>query len=113
MAFSTSDVTAKVRRIIGDNFEPYRWEDAEIREHLQTAIKRLNVNVPSTRYIFEDMVDYIELPDDADADIQIHDSYEEALVYYVVHLCYTKDDPDTSNAELSAAYFTRADGLMR
>lgn len=113
MAFSTSDVTAKVRRIIGDNFEPYRWEDAEIREHLQTAIKRLNVNVPSTRYIGDDMVDYIELPEDADADISIHDSYEESLVYYVVHLCYTKDDPDTSNAELAAAYFTRADGLMR
>ena len=113
MGFTTSDVTSKVRKIVNDTLEPYRWEDDEIRDYLQTAVRRLNVNVPTTRYLGDDMVDYVELPEDADADIPIHVSYEEALVYYVVHLCYTKDDPDTSNAELAAAFFTRADALMR
>ena len=112
MEFTTDDVFAKVRRIIGDEVEPYRWEDEELRENLQLALKRLNVRVPVTRYAGNDIVDYTELPDETDAPIPVDAKHEEGLVYYVVYLCYSKDDPDTANAELANAYLAKAERLM-
>ena len=112
MAFTTNDVLTKVRTIINDDFEPYRWSDEVLRVNLQTAAKRLAVSAPHTRYIGNDVVDFVEIPEDGDEPITIPDQYEEGLVYYVAHLCYLKDDPDTNNAELANAYFAKAERLM-
>ena len=112
MQFTTNDVRAKVRTIIGDEFEPYRWSDDEIRINLQTAVKRLAVSAPHTRYVGNDVVDFVEVPEDGDEPIPIPAQYEEGLVYYVAHLCYLKDDPDTNNAELANTYFAKAERLM-
>ena len=32
----------RARQILEDTVEPYRWEDAQLRDHLQTAVRRLN-----------------------------------------------------------------------
>lgn len=109
---TADSIFEKVRRLVGDQFEPYRFERAELRDHLRTALRRLNALVPSTRYVGGALTDGTALPElDAD-EIAVPDCHEEALVYYVVHLCYGKDDPDTSNAELSNAYLAKAERLM-
>ena len=112
MAFTTSDIFAKVRRILSDTVEPYRWDNSVLRSNLQMAVKRLNCRVPTTRYVGDELFDYIELPVTIDGAIPINDIYEEPLVYYVASLCYNVDDPDTSNAELANTYLAKAERLM-
>lgn len=112
MELTANGILAKVRRVVGDEFAPYRWEDGEMRGHIQTALMRLGERAPHTRYVNGEALDYVELPEDGDAAIPVHPRYEEALAYYVAHLCYCKDNPDTANAELVGTYFAKAERLM-
>ena len=102
----------RARQILGDAVEPYRWEDAELRDHLQTAVRRLNRRVPSTRYLEGAVQDYIPLPEEDDVDIPIHDCYAGALALYVAYLAYFNDATDTVNNERAASCLARAESLM-
>ena len=110
---TVAGITAKTRRILADTASPYRWSDAEIREDIQSAVRRLNVIAPRTRYTAAGaLLDFVELPVGATAEIGIDGRYEEALALYAAHLCYFNDATDTVNAERSATCLARAEGLM-
>ena len=59
---TVNEIRTKVRRIIDDAVEPYRWQDEELREHLQSALRRLNSLAPHTRYVDGALVDFIRDP---------------------------------------------------
>lgn len=111
---TTNDITNKARRIVEDTVEPYRWPDEEMHEHLQSALRRLAVLAPQTRYIpgSPSIVDYVELPDSLDDDLPVHEKYGEPLALYIAYLCYLNDATDTVNANRAAACLTRAEGMM-
>lgn len=110
---TVQSLETKVRGIINDSVQPYRWSQSKVKEYLQLAVRRLNVIAPQTRYLADgSLVDEIALPADTNAAIPIGDRYEEALAYYAAHLCYLLDDPDTANAELANTYLAKAERLM-
>jgi hypothetical protein len=100
-------IEKKARRLLQDTVEEYRWTSEEIRDALAEAVRTLNAVRPETRYVDGALTDGVELPASDDEKIDIHDRYEEALVYYVVHKCYLDDDSDTTNATLAADYLSK------
>lgn len=109
---TAESVFSKVRSLLGDKFAPYRWETAELRVHLASALRRLNSLVPATRYVGGALTDGTDLPEGDADELTVPSRYEEAVAYYVAHLCYCDDDPDTANAELANAYLQKAERLM-
>lgn len=105
-------IRTRARQILEDTVQPYRWEDAELRDHLQTAVRRLNVRVPATRYVGLAVQDYIPLPDEDDAEFPVDDRYAEALALYVAYLAYFNDATDTVNNERASSCLARAESLM-
>ena len=103
------DIERKARRILSDTDEPYRWGSSELREHLQTGIHALHAIRPETRYVNGLLTDFVAVPD-VEAEVQdfpIDMRYEEALVYFVVHMCYLDDDSDTVNQQLAELYIQK------
>lgn len=110
---SKNSIYSQVRRIINDTVEPKRWSDSELQDALNLAIARLNYLVPVTRYIGGKLASAADFAvTQSTTEIPIAKNYEEAMVYYIVNLCYSKDDPDTSNAELANLYAQKAERLM-
>lgn len=109
---TTNDITNKARRIVEDTVEPYRWPDEEMHEHLQSALRRLAVLAPQTRYVNGIVMDQIPVPDEPDESMSLHEKYGEPLALYIAYLCYLNDATDTVNANRAAACLTRAEGLM-
>ena len=109
---TVNTIRTRARQILEDAVQPYRWEDAELRDHLQTAVRRLNVRVPATRYVGLAVQDYIPLPDEDDEPITVDDRYAEALALYVAYLAYFNDATDTVNNERASACLARAESLM-
>lgn len=109
---TTASIITRARRTLDDTVQPYRWNDDELREHLQTALRRLNVRVPATRYVNGIVLDYITLPGDDDAELPVDDRYAEALALYVAYLAYYNDATDTVNNERAASCLARAESLM-
>lgn len=110
---TVQSLETKVRGIINDSVQPYRWSQLKVKEYLQLAMRRLNVIAPQTRYLADgSIVDEVELPNDNNAVVPVSNRYEEALAYYAAHLCYLLDDPDTANAELANTYLAKAERLM-
>lgn len=109
---TVNSIRNRARQILEDTVNPYRWEDAELRDHLQTAVRRLNRRVPSTRYLEGVVQDYIPLPEGDDVDIPIRDCYAGALALYVAYLAYFNDATDTVNNERAASCLARAESLM-
>jgi hypothetical protein len=105
-------IRARARQILEDTVAPYRWEDDQLRDHLQTAVRRLNRRVPSTRYVGLAVQDYIPLPVEDDADIPVDECYAGALALYVAYLAYFNDATDTVNNERAASCLARAEALM-
>lgn len=100
-------IEAKARRILQDTEVPYRWESSEIRDSIQEGVYALNAIRPETRYVNGELKDAVNLPDGNDMEMDIHNHYEEALVYYVVHKCYLNDSTDTMNAQLAEMYLSK------
>ena len=109
---TVNTIRARARQILEDAVAPYRWEDAELREHLQTAVRRLNTRVPATRYVGGVVQDYISLPEADDAEFPVDDRYAEALALYVAYLAYFNDATDTVNNERASSCLARAEALM-
>ena len=110
---TVDSIRTRARQILGDAVAPYRWEDAELRDHLQTAVRRLNSRVPATRYVAGVLQDYVNIDDYADdSAIPVDDRYAEALALYVAYLAYFNDATDTVNAERASACLARAESLM-
>ena len=109
------DVEEAARLILLDTYEDaYRFEPKEIYAAIASAVERLRVEQPVSRYVNGLGPEPVEFdhsipPSPAVAEwrtktINMERKWQEAIVYYVVHKMYLKDDPDTTNANLAARY---------
>ena len=105
---NVNDIETRVRRILNDDTEPYRWTHDAIRDDVHDAIIYLHSIRPETRFVNGKLNDYVELPTDDGANIDVEQRFFEGIVFYVVHKCYLSDDPDTINANLSESYLAKA-----
>ena len=104
---TVASIEAAARRLLQDKNTPYRWDGAEIRDALQEGIGALNAIRPETRYVNGELVDYVALPEEDDAVIDISDRFAEALTYYVAYRCYLDDSSDTVNQQLADSYLSK------
>lgn len=129
--FKVKDVEEQARLVLLDTQEDnYRFEPKEIHAAMLDALERIRVVRPVSRYVCGILVDlaFHEI-DVATGDVTtsvttLPPSYGDianvetfrnryvtmerrwlpAVVYYVIHRMYMKDDPDTKNDELSRKY---------
>ncbi len=109
------DVEEAARLILLDTYaDAYRFEPKEIYAAIASAVERLRVEQPVSRYVnglgpVAVEFDYSIPASPATTtwrayEINMERKWQEAIVYYVVHKMYLKDDPDTTNANLAARY---------
>ena len=108
-----SDIENRVRIILMDDVEPYRWKSAFIRMALEDAIAFLHSIRPETKYVNGKCVGGIELPEDGNAEFPLDLRYREGVVSYVAHKCFERDNSDTQNLTLSETYLNKAKTLMQ
>lgn len=121
--FTVGEAEDRVRDILLDDFgDSYRFTHKEIYREMQSAIERIWLRAPSSRYVNGLIVHSKFLagtegsdaiPDRYDDDsvagfqawqVNMERRWLDALVYYVVHKMYLKDDADTANAGLADRY---------
>ena len=121
--FTVKDVEDGARLILLDTYEDaYRFEPKEMFAATTSAIERVRLARPASRYVGGIMVDFdLEVPatfTDAslaafrNTEIEMERRWLEATIYYVVHRMYLKDDPDTKNDNLAAKYLELFNGAL-
>lgn len=125
------EIEKQARTILLDtNEDGFRFTPTEMFLSLKTAIKRSRTMRPESKYVDCRLTGKPLLVDGDEADFVVPTSFhatingrtfsleayrgielnmesrwEEALVYFVVHQMYMKDDADTTNANLAATYY--------
>ena len=125
------EIERQARTILLDtNEDGYRFTPTEIFLSLKSAVKRARTMRPESKYVGCRLTGKPLLVDGDEEDFVVPTSFpatihgktfsleayrgialnfetrwEEALVYYVVHQMYLKDDADTTNANLAQTYF--------
>jgi hypothetical protein len=103
----------KVRTLVNDTEEPFRFAQGEIFGFVQDAVRHLrNIN-PAEKYDERGLLD-VDVPTPADGvEVRLDPRHEEAVVKYAAHLVYQLDMTDTVNLQISENLRTRAEALMQ
>lgn len=122
--FTIGDVEERARLILLDTYaDAYRFEPKEIFAETMSALERVRLMRPASRYVgglMSTELD-IEVPstftDESlaafrETVVEMEFFWLEAVVYYVVHKMYLKDDADTQNANLAARYLELHNGAL-
>ena len=122
--FTVGEVEDAARLILLDDYEnAYRFEPGEMYAAMKDGLIRLRRERPASRYVGGVLVDLefvgdgtsrTDIPMDLDdenravfraMEVTMESRWKEAVVYYVVHRMYLKDDADTKNDNLATTYF--------
>lgn len=118
--FTVGQVEDEARLILLDTDSyAYRFEPKEMYAAMKDGLLRLRREQPASKYVdglISDLAfvgertstsDIPQTPDETfrGYEVTMEERWKEAIVYYVVHRMYQKDDPDTKNDTLSARYF--------
>lgn len=106
-------IEAKVRTLVNDTEQPYRFSADDIYGFISSAVRHLrNIN-PSEKYGPDGLLDE-EVPAPAAAtEVRFDPRHEEAVVKYAAHKVYELDMTDTVNLQISETLRTRAEALMQ
>ena len=123
--FTVKDVEDGARLILLDTYEDaYRFEPKEVFAATSDALERVRLARPASRYVGNIMVDAeseLDIPstftDESltafrNTEIQMGRRWMEAVIFYVVHKMYLKDDPDTKNDNLAQKYLELFNGAL-
>ena len=121
--FTVGSVEDEARLILLDTHDDaYRFEPKEVYQAMKDGLLRIRRERPVSRYVGGLIVDLgfvgqtdtvTDVPAVLDAatregfrarEVTMEERWKEAVVYYVVHRMYQKDDPDTTNANLAQKY---------
>jgi len=103
----------KVRTIVNDTQEQFRFAQGTIFGFLVDAVRHLrNIN-PSEKYDARGLLDEEVPTPGVEVDVRIDPRHEEAVVKYAAHLVYQLDMTDTVNLQISENLRTRAEALMQ
>ena len=130
--FTVKEAEDAARLLLLDTDEnAYRFEPKEIHAAMVDALERIRLERPASRYVGGILVDlrFIQISDGGQIDtstivdsppanyavttdvevfrnrhVDMERRWLPAVVNYVVHRMYLKDDPDTTNANLAQKY---------
>lgn len=106
-------IEQKVRTLVNDTQEPYRFAQGEIFGFIQGAVRHLrNIN-PSEKYDERGLLDEAMPTPADDVEVRLDPRHEEAVVKYAAHLVYQLDMTDSVNLQISETLRTRAEALMQ
>lgn len=122
--FTVKEAEDAARTILLDTYEgAYRFEPKEVFEEISRALGNLRREQPASKYVAGLLVSCeLDVPANFTptslaafraTELNMERRWMEAVVYYVVHKMYLKDDPDTTNANLAQRYlelYTAAKG---
>ena len=104
---------SKVRTLVNDTQEPYRFAQNTIFGFIQDAVRHLrNIN-PAEKYGMNGILDDDIPAPDVDVEIRFDPRHEEAVVKYAAHLVYQLDMTDSVNLQISETLRTRSEALMQ
>lgn len=108
-----ADYETKVRLLVNDTQEPYRFAQGDVFDAVCNAVEHLrNIN-RAERYGLNGLLDEAVPAPDADADIRVDSRHVEAVVKYAAHLVYQFDMSDTVNMQIAESLRTRSEALMQ
>jgi hypothetical protein len=110
---TVAELESKVRKILLDTIEPYRWDSNFIRETIADAVAFLQSIRPETRYVNGKLFDGDFVPDDDLDPFPISDRYREGIVAYMAYKCLECENPDIQNLTLAENYLNKAKTLMQ
>lgn len=99
-----SDVIARVRHLLADTKDPYRWPDTELMLYVSDAQRHIVSLRPDAAYISS-----VTVPDDysvptVGTTLVIADAFMDAAVDYVCHRSIMKDAEHADNLKLAEVY---------
>lgn len=94
-----TDIIRRVRILILDtNTGMPRWTDQELYDAMDDAITVIRSERPDSRYDANGALFDERYGTGTESDvILLPNSFTEAMVYYMAHKCYLKDDADSVN----------------
>lgn len=109
-----ADIETGARTLLQDDQPAYRWPATEMYGYMPEAVRSLfairpaalfvNGRMPSTLAALEPPTAAAAISAGGNVTVYVNDRYMQALVYYVAAKCLERDDSDTANIQLSAAY---------
>lgn len=133
MNFTIKEIEKQARLKLLDTFEDnYRYQPSEMFNAMRDGLRMIRNIRPESKYVnglltgkmlvingvdsdfvvpesFPALIDGVsyDLDQYREFVINIEDRWMEALVYYVIHQMYLKDDVDTNNATLAETYYKK------
>jgi len=105
---TTADIITRVRRLVQDTDSGnYHWTDAQLKKDIQMAVRALHKERPETRYVGDDLLDYVLLPVDNAATIDIDPRFEDCLAYYSAYMAYSDDCTDPVSKQLADDFLAK------
>lgn len=106
-------IEAKVRTLVNDTEQPYRFSADDIYGFILAAVRHLrNIN-PAEKYGQDGLLDEEVPAPAAVTEVRFDPRHEEAIVKYAAHKVYELDMTDTVNLQISETLRTRAEALMQ
>lgn len=110
---TVADIEKRVRIVLMDDNDPYRWSSEFIRMAIGDALAFLHAARPETRYVNGLLTDGVPLPENDFEDFPIDGRFREGIVSYVAYKCLETENPDTQNISLADSYLNKAKSLMQ
>lgn len=105
---TTTDLIERVRRLVQDTDSgSYHWTDAQLKKDVQMAVRALHKERPETRYVGGALLDYVALPANNAAEVDINQRYEDCLAYYAAYLAYSDDCTDPVSKQLADDFLSK------
>lgn len=131
--FTINEIERQARVKLLDTYEDsYRFQPTEIFDAMRDGLRMIRSVRPESKYVDGLLTGKMLLVDGDEADftvpesfpaaiggatytldefralaVNMEDRWMEALVYYVIHQMYLKDDTDTANANLANVYYNK------
>lgn len=118
------EMEKRVRMIVGDRFETYRFSPGFVLTALCEGVERLRDIRPESRYFNLALFDWarpagLSVESTSDADAAAAQAFEpyfdakwnDAVVSYAASRCYESDQGDTANAQLAAEQMSKFEKL--
>lgn len=137
--FTINEIERQARVKLLDTYEDsYRFQPTEIFDAMRDGLRTIRSVRPESKYVDGLLTGKMLLVDGDEADftvpesfpatiggatyaldefraltVNMEDRWMEALVYYVIHQMYLKDDTDTANANLANVYYSKFSESVR
>ena len=104
MDYPASTLIPKVRDLVSDASEPYRWEDSTMLDWLNEGVAAMFEAHPEFFYTSSVVVDPPDLLVAVDVDISTTQTGQKVLINYVAYRCLLRDNEDSETLQQATKF---------